>query len=74
MAELPIELWHLIFDRLELPDLSSCAQVCKSVYLVVKAYRIREIAFTGRVHEWFHYTTITNHKHRVDFMKAFYAS
>ena len=71
MAELPIEVWHLIFDRLELVDLSSCAQVSKSVYLKVKAYRIREIAFTGRVHEWFHYTTPTiDHKHRLDYWYA----
>ena len=71
MADLPIELWHSIFDRLQLTDLSSCAQVCKGFYLVVKEYRIREIAFTRRVHQWFHLTTPTNHKHRVDFTKAF---
>ena len=71
MAELPIELWHLIFDHLQLVDLSSCAQVSKAVYFLVKAYRIREIAFTGRVYEWFHYTTPTiDHKRRVDFTKT----
>ena len=71
MTDLPIELWHSIFDRLELVDLSSCAQVCKAVYLVVKAYRVREIAFTRGVHEWFHYATPTiDHKHRLDYSLA----
>ena len=71
MVDLPIELWHLIFDHLQLVDLSACAQVSKAVYLVVKSYRIREIAFTRRVHRWFHYTTPTiDHKHRVDFTMA----
>ena len=68
MDNLPTEMWHLIFDHLQVVDLFSCAQVSKAVYLVVKSYRVREIAFTGRIHKWFHYTTpITNHKHRVDF-------
>ena len=67
MADLlPIELWHYIFNYLELIDLCSCARVNKAVYLAVKAYRIREIAFTRGVYKWFHFTTITNHKHRVD--------
>ena len=71
MADLPIELWHLIFDRLELVDLSSVALVSKAVYFAVKAYRVREIAFTRRVHRWFHYTTpINNHKHRIDLAKS----
>ena len=68
MADLPIELWHLIFDHLQLINISSCAQVCKTVYLAVKEYRIREIAFTGRLYVWFHYATPTiDHKHRVDY-------
>ena len=68
MADLPIEVWHLIFDHLKLADLSSCAPVSKAVYLAVKSYRIREIAFTGRVYEWFHYATPTiDHKHRIDY-------
>ena len=71
MADLPIELWHLIFDHLQLVDLFSCAQVSKAVYLAVKAYRIREIAFTGRVYQWFHYTTPTiDHKYRLDYPLA----
>ena len=71
MANLPIELWHSIFDFLELVDISACARVSKAVYLAVKAYRIREIAFTRRVYKWFHYTTpIIHHKHRVDFTMA----
>ena len=71
MAELPIELWHLIFDRLELVELSSCAQVSKTFYVAVKSYRIREIAFTRQVHEWFHYTTSTiDHKHRLGYSLA----
>ena len=68
MDNLPIELWHLIFDHLQLTDLSSCAQVCKAVYLTVKEYRIREIAFNRRVYLWFHFATPTiGHKHRVNF-------
>ena len=68
MAHIPIELWHLIFDHLELVDLFSCALVSKAIYFAVKEYRIREIAFVRRVHQWFHYTTPTNnHKHQVDF-------
>ena len=71
MADLPIELWHLIFDHLELADLPSCALVNKAVYLAVKEYRIHEIAFTRRVYEWFHYATPTiDHKHRIDFTMA----
>ena len=71
MAELPIELWHLIFDHFEnLADLSSCALVCKAVYLAVKEYRVREVAFTRRVYKWFHDTPISNHKHRADFTMA----
>ena len=71
MTNLPIEVWHLIFDHLQLVDLSLCAQVSKAVYLTVKAYRIREIAFTRRVHKWFHYKTpFTNYKHRVGYSQA----
>ena len=71
MVDLPIELWHLIFDHLQLVDLSPFALVSKAVYLAVKAYRIHEIAVTGRVNRWFHYTTpITDHKHQVDFTMA----
>ena len=71
MAELPIELWHLIFDHLQLADLSSCARVSKAVYVAMKSYRIREIAFTGRVYEWFHHSTpITDHKYRIDYSLA----
>ena len=72
MAELPIELWRSIFEHLEdLVDLYSCAQVCKVLYFEVKKYRVRGIAFTRRVYEWFHYATpISNHQHRVDFTMA----
>ena len=69
MADLPIELWHSVFDHLEdLADLYSCARVCKALYLEVKAYRIREIAFTRGAYEWLHYCkTITNHKYQTDY-------
>ena len=69
MTDLPIELWHLIFDHLQLVDLSSCAQVCKTIYLAVKAYRIREIAFTPGIDLWFHHVS-DNYKHRVYFRNA----
>ena len=52
-------------------DLSSCARVSTAFYLTVKEYRIREIAFTGRVYRWFHYSTpITDHKYRMDYSLA----
>ena len=73
MADLLIELWHSIFDHIELADLSTCALVSKTLYSAVKAYRIREIAFTRRVYYWFHYTTKptrSDYKHRADFMNA----
>ena len=68
MVDLPIELWYSIFDHLPLVDFFSCALVSKAVYLAVKEYRIREIAFTGRVYRWFHYTTsIIDQNRRIDF-------
>lgn len=66
---LPIELWHSIFDHLELADLFSCTQVSKAVYFAVTEYRIRELAFTGRVYTWFHFTP-DNYRHRADFTNA----
>ena len=70
MADLLIELWHSVFDLLELRDVSSCALVSKKFYFTVKDYRIREIAFTRRVHDWFHYY-LEDHKHRLDFKDVF---
>ena len=50
------ELWHLIFEKLELTDLSACAQVSKKFNLLVKDYRIKGISFTrGTDFNWFHY-------------------
>ena len=69
MIDLPIELWHLIFDHLELTDLSSCARVGKQFYFNVKEYRIRELAFTRRIYQWFGYAP-AYHKHQVDFTDA----
>ena len=69
MTDLPIELWHSIFNRLELTDLSSCAQVSKNFYFTAKEYRIREIAFTLRLYEWFHYCH-ANYKDQVDYSKV----
>ena len=72
MADLPVKLWHLIFYHLDLIDLSSCAQVSKTLYSALKAYQIQEIAFTRRVYQWFHCATPvrSNYKHRVEFAKA----
>ena len=71
MANYPFELWHLIFDHLQLTNIASCARVSKALYFAVKAYRIWSIAFTGGVDEWFHYTKLSsNHKYRLDFRKA----
>ena len=70
---LPIDLWHLIFDYLELTDFPLCALVSKKLYSAVKGYRIQEIAFTGRVYHWFHLTTKPSrrdYKHRTDFANA----
>ena len=69
MADLPIELWHLIFNRLELADISSCALVSRALYSTVKAYRVREIAFTRRVDKWF-YSDYSTYQHRVDYSMA----
>lgn len=69
MADLLIEVWHLIFNRLQLTDLSACAQVSKKFYFLVKEYRIKELAFTRRVARWFHYIP-ANYSYRVDFKKA----
>ena len=76
MADLPTEMWHSIFERLEdLADLYSCSLVCKAVYVAFKSYRIREVAFTRGSLEWFHYTTsFTNHQHRVYFENFFLLS
>lgn len=66
MENLPIELWHSIFDRLELPELPSCAQVSKKLYFAVKAYRVRELAFDrpAKTH-WFHpHLSIYGHRVR----------
>ena len=69
MADLPIELWHLIFNRLELADISSCALVSRALYSTVKAYRVREIAFTRRVDKWFH-SDYSTYRHQVDYSMA----
>ena len=34
MVDLPVELWHTIFDHLELTSLSSCALVSRTLYSV----------------------------------------
>ena len=68
-SHLPVELWHTIFDLLELTDLPSCALVCKTLYSVVKAYRVREIAFTRRVYEWFH-PDYSAYRHWLDYSMA----
>ena len=65
MADLPVEIWHTILDRLELIDLSSCALVSKALYCAVKSYRVREIAFTRRVYKWFH-QDFSIYRYRVD--------
>ena len=70
MTDLLVELWHLVFKRLELADLSACAQVSKKFHLMVKDYRIREIAFTrGTDFEWFHKDS-TKCEHQVDYWRA----
>ena len=72
MADLPIELWHSIFDFLELTDLFSCALISKKCNFAVKEYRMLEITFTRLLYRWFHYTTpiTSNYKHRADFTNA----
>lgn len=62
MPDLPIELWHSIFDNLELTDLLSCALVSKTLHSAVKEYRIQEIAFTRQI--WSHTRSI--YRHRID--------
>ena len=70
MTDLLVELWHLIFKRLELVDLSACAQVSKQFNLMVKDYRIKEIAFIrGTNYRWFHYVFLP-YDHEVDYSKA----
>ena len=69
MEDLPIELWHLIFDHLELTDLFSCALVNKQFYSILKEYRIRELAFTRPAHTWFHLVR-RDYKHQADFTAA----
>ena len=71
MDDLPIELWHLIFDHLELVDLASCAQVSKKSYFILKRYcRIRELAFDRRLTVlWFH-PDYSLYQHRVDYSMA----
>ena len=66
MADLFIELWHLVFEHLELVDLSTCALISKKMYFAVNTYPVRALAFTGRTEGWFH-TIFATHKHRVDF-------
>ena len=71
MADLLIELWHSIFDRLTLVDLASCAQACRRFYFTVKQYRIKELAFCVRVHLLFQNApSFAYHKHQVDFTKS----
>ena len=65
MADFPIEVWHAIFDHLELTDLPSCALVSKALYTTVKAYRVREVAFNRRFYKWFH-LDLSIYQHRVD--------
>ena len=66
-GHLPVEMWHSIFNHLKLIDLPSCALVSKTFHSTVKAYRVREVAFTCRVHEWFH-PDYSNYQHRVDYL------
>ena len=71
MADLPIELWHSIFDHFELTDLCLCAQISKAVYIALKEYRVREIAFTGGVCLWFHERKlVSDHKYELNFTKV----
>lgn len=70
MEALPIELCHLIFDHLQLVDLSTCARISRTFRVAVREYRIRELAFDRRTKtEWFHSRSST-HQHRVDFAGA----
>lgn len=61
----------MIFEHLQLTDLSSCALVCKALNFAVKAHRIRELAFTGGIRYWFHYSTQTKLKYRANYGEAF---
>lgn len=74
MADLPIEMWHLIFDYFEdLADISACARVDKSLYSAVKSYRIREIAITFPLHYIClkHYQPDpTNHRYQIIYREA----
>ena len=70
MTDLLVELWHLIFKRLELVDLSACAQVNKRFNLMVKDFRIKEIAFIrGTDYKWFH-DAFLPYEHQVEYSKA----
>lgn len=72
-VDLPIEMWHSIFDQLSaLADLAACAQVDKKFYFAVKEYRIREIAFNHLLpsgSNLFH-SAPTNHQYRVELRKV----
>lgn len=74
MADLPIEMWHLIFDYFEdLADISACALVDKRLYSAVKSYRIREIAITFPLHYIClkHYQPDpTNHRYQIIYREA----
>ena len=69
MVNLPIELWHSIFDHLDLIDLPSCALISKALYSAVRAYLIREISFTRRVYEWFN-SDFSTYQYWVDYSMA----
>ena len=69
MAGLLNELWHSIFNHLELADLCSCARVSKRLYFFVKEYRIRELAFTHLSRVWFHDCPI-KYKHRAPYWQS----
>lgn len=70
MSTLLIELWHLVFDHLDLVDLSTCALVNKKLYFAVKDYRIRELAFTRRTKtKWFH-SDHSDYQNQIDYSMA----
>lgn len=72
-VDLPIEMWHSIFDHLSvLADLVACSRVDKKLYFAVKEYRIPEIAFIRPLtsgSNLFH-SGPTNHQYRVDLRKV----
>lgn len=65
MDDQPIEIYHLIFEYLDIIDLTNCKLVNKKFYKYVKEFRIKELIFYSSKSCWFYINKPFNCNYRL---------